>query len=59
MTTGIQPMLDYVGLEQPEGAWLPGDGSYRLVVDRYRIAWVDFKEFTPSTAHEAIVHALT
>ena len=34
MIAGIQPVLDRVGLEQPEGAWLPGDGPYRSVVDR-------------------------
>ena len=30
LIAGIQPMLDFVGLEQPEGARLPGDGSYRI-----------------------------
>ena len=33
MISGIQPVLDYFGLEQPEGARLPGGGPYRLVVD--------------------------
>ena len=58
MIMGIQPMLDYVGLEQPEGARLPEDGSYWLVMDHCRTTWVDFKEFAPSTAHGAVVHAL-
>jgi len=43
MTAGIQPVLDCVGLEQPEGA---------------RPAWVDFKEFTRSATHGAVVHAV-
>ena len=34
MIVGIQPMLDCVGLEQPEGARLPSDGPYRSVMDR-------------------------
>ena len=58
MTTGIQPMLDCVNLEQPKGARLPGDKSYRSVMDHCRTTWVDFKEFTRSVAHGAIVHAL-
>ena len=59
MTVGIQPMLDCVGLEQPEGARLPRDGSYWSVVDPCRIAWADFKVFTHSATHGAIIHALT
>ena len=51
-------MLDYVGLEQPEGARLPGDGPYRSVMDRCRTTWVDFKEFARSAAHGVVVHAL-
>ena len=43
ITMRIQPVLDCVGLEQPEGA---------------RPAWVDFKEFTRSATHGAIIHAL-
>ena len=59
ITMRIQPVLDCVGLEQPEGARLPRDGSYWSVVDPCRIAWADFKEFTRSTTHGAIVHVLT
>ena len=33
MILGIQPMLDYVGLEQPKGARLLGDEPYRSVMD--------------------------
>jgi len=58
MIMGIQPVLDYVGLEQHEGARLPGDGPYWSVMDRCQIAWADFKEFARSTVYEAIVHAL-
>ena len=58
MDTGIQPVQDYVGLEQPEGARLPGDEPYQSVMDHCRIAWVDFKEFTCNTTHGAMVHAL-
>ena len=58
MILGIQPMLDYVGLEQSEGARLPKDGPYLSVVDRCWTAWVDFKEFAHSTTHEAVIHAL-
>ena len=38
---------------------MPDNGPYRSVVDRYRIAWMDFKEFMHSMAHGATVHALT
>ena len=51
-------MLDYIGLEQPEGGRLPSDGPYRSVVDHCRTTWVDFKEFMRSAAHGAMVHAL-
>ena len=51
-------MLDYVSLEPLEGAWLPGDGPYRSVVDRCRTAWADFKEFAHSATHGSMVHAL-
>ena len=30
MIVGIQPVLDCIGVEQPEGARLPDDGPYRL-----------------------------
>ena len=59
MIVGIQPVLDCISLEQLEGARLPGDGPYQSVVDHCRIAWVDFKEFTRSATHGAIIHALT
>ena len=59
MIMGIQPMLDCVNLEQPEGARLPSDGLYRSIMDHCRIAWVDFKEFTCITAHGSVIHTLT
>ena len=59
MTMEIQPVLDYVSLEPPEGAWLPRDGPYRSVVDRCRTTWANFKEFACSVTHGAIIHALT
>ena len=59
MIVGIQPVLDYVGLEQPEEARLPSDGPYRSVMDRCGTAWANFMEFARSAAHGAIVHALT
>ena len=58
MIIGIQPVLDCVGPEQPEGGRLPSDGPYRSVVDHCWTAWMDFKEFTRSTAHGAVIHAL-
>ena len=58
VTVGILPVLDCISLEQPEGAWLPGDKPYRSVMDHCWTAWVDFKEFTRSVTHGAIVHAL-
>ena len=58
MIAGIQPVLDCVGLEQPEGGCLPGDEPYQSIVDRCRTAWEEFKEFTHSAAHGAVVHAL-
>ena len=58
MTMGIQPVLDCIGLEQPERARLPGDEPYRSVVDHCWTTWVDFKDFACSAAHGAIVHTL-
>ena len=58
MTAGIQPVVDCVSLEPPEGARLLRDGPYRLALDHYRTTWMDFKEFASSTAHGAMVHAL-
>ena len=59
MITGIQPVLDYVSLEQHEGARLSGDGPYRSVMDCCQMGWMNFKEFAHSTAHGAIIHTLT
>jgi len=58
MIVGIQPVLDCIGLEQPEGGQLPGHGPHRSVVDHCRMAWMDFKEFARSATHGAIVHTL-
>ena len=58
MIIGIQPMLDYVSPEQPEGGRLPGDGPYRSVVDHCQTVWSNFKEFARSVAHGAIIHVL-
>ena len=57
MIVGIHPMLDCVGLEQPEGGRVPGDRPHRSVVDCCRTAWANFKEFKHSVAHGAVVHA--
>lgn len=52
-------MLDCIGLESLEGsARIPDDMPYRPIIDRYRTTWSDFKEFTCSAAHGAVVHAL-
>jgi len=51
-------MLDCIGLEQPEGGRLSGDGPHRSVMDRCQIAWTDFKELAHSMTHGAIVQAL-
>ena len=58
MIVGIQPVLDCVGLEQPEGGRLPYDGPYRSVMDHCWIASAGFKEFVRSAAHGAAVHPL-
>ena len=58
---GIKPMLDYISFAPPEASsssWLPGDLPHQSIVNRCQMAWVDFKEFTCSAAHGAIVHAL-
>ena len=57
-TIGIQPMLDCVSFEPPEGAWVPRDGPYQSIVDCCQTVWVDFKEFARSAAHGAMVHTL-
>jgi hypothetical protein len=58
ITAGIGPVLDNIGLQQPEGARLPEDGPYRSIIDHCHDAWSDFKEFARSMAHGAIIHAL-
>jgi len=59
MIAGIKPVLDCIGFEPSEGReLLPGDLPPRLILDRCRMAWLDFKEFAHSAAHGAIVHAL-
>jgi hypothetical protein len=58
IVAGIGPLLDNIGLPQPEGARLPRDDPYRLIIDRCRDAWSDFREFARSVAHGAIIHAL-
>ena len=37
---------------------LPGDMPYQSVINRCRVAWSDFKEFTCSAAHGAVFHTL-
>jgi hypothetical protein len=59
MEAGIKPVLDCVGLEPSEGRErLPGDPPPRSIVDQCQMAWSDFKEFTRSAVHGAIMHAL-
>ena len=59
MTAGIKPMLDYIGFALPEGTTqLLGDPLPRTIVDRGQTAWSDFKKFTRSAAHGAVVHVL-
>jgi hypothetical protein len=55
---GIGPMLDNIGLPQPEGARLPRRGPYRSIIDRCRDAWLDFREFSRNVSHRAVIHAL-
>jgi Cu/Ag efflux pump CusA len=55
----IKLVLDYVGLEPSEGRErLPRDPPPRSIMDRCQMAWSDFKEFTHSAIHGAIMHAL-
>ena len=52
-------MLDCISFAPPEGATrLPSDQTPQTIVDQCRMAWMDFKEFTRSAAHGAVVHAL-
>ena len=56
---GIKPMLDCIGFAPPEGSSrLPSDLPHRSIVDRCQTVWADFKEFTCSVAHGAVVHTL-
>jgi len=60
MIAGIKPVLDCIGFVPSKGiAWLPGDPMPWTIVDRCQMAWSDFKEFTRSAAHGAVVHAFT
>ena len=59
MIVGIKPVLDYIDFVLPEGTTqLLGDPLPRTIVDRGQTAWSDFKKFTRSAAHGAVVHAL-
>ena len=59
MKAGIKPVFDCIGFEPSEGReLLPEYLRPRLILDRCRIAWSDFKEFTHSAAHRAVIHAL-
>jgi hypothetical protein len=50
IAVGIGPVLDNIGLPQPEGARLPGDGPYRSMIDHCRDVWSNFREFARSMA---------
>ena len=59
MIAGVKPVLDCIGFEPSEGrGLLPRDPPPQSIVDWCRVAWSDFKEFTHSAAHGAIIHAL-
>ena len=59
MKAGIKLVLDCIGFEPSEGRErLPGDPPAWSIVDRCRMAWSDFKEFTRSAIHAAVMHAL-
>ena len=59
MIAGIKPILDCIGFVPPEGTTqLLGDPPSRTIVDQCQTTWLDFKEFTRSAAHGAVVHAL-
>ena len=56
---GIKLVLDYIGFVPPEASSrLPSDLPHRSIVDRCQTVWADFKEFTCSVAHGAVVHTL-
>ena len=55
MTAGIMPVLDCIGFKTSERReLLPRDPPPRSILDRCRMAWLDFKEFVCSTAHGAM-----
>jgi hypothetical protein len=58
IAAGIGPVLDNIGLPQPEGARLHEDDPYQSMIDRCRDAWSNFREFARSVAHGAMIHAL-
>lgn len=58
IAAGIGPVPNNIGLPQVAGAGVPADGPYRSLIDRCRNAWSDFREFSRSVAHGAVVHAL-
>jgi hypothetical protein len=59
MTVGIKLVLDCIGFEPSKGReLLLGDPPPRSIMDQCRMVWLDFKEFTRSTVHGVVVHAL-
>ena len=59
MKVGFKPVLDCIGFEPSEGReLLPKYLRPRLILYWCRIAWSDFKEFTHSATHGAVIHAL-
>jgi hypothetical protein len=58
ITAGIGPVLDNIGLPQPEGAWLPEDGPYQSMINHYRDVWSNFRKFARCVAHGDVIHAL-
>jgi len=59
MTTGIKPVLDYIGFKPSKGReLLPRDPEPRSILDWCRTTRSNFKEFTRSATHGAVIHAL-
>ena len=59
MKAGIKPVFDCIGFEPSEGGeLLSRDPPPQSILDRCRMAWSDFKEFTRSATHGAVVHVL-
>ena len=59
VVAGITPVLDCISFEPPEASsWVLGDLPHQSITDRYHTVWADFKEFTRSATHGAIIHAL-